>query len=99
MTTSPNISPLDIPTRTNHAQVNGCQVTTPTAMPEPVLHALAGLVDALAAAFRAKDDADREADREALRRPCRWHAGQYADFCGPCRSERIGRRDPEDDAS
>jgi hypothetical protein len=84
-----HIGPLTMPTRTNHAEVNGCQVITATAMPEPVLNALVNLVDALGAAFRARDDAEREADAEAMRRPCPAHLGQYADYCGPCRSEQI----------
>lgn len=95
--THPHISPLTMPTRTHHAEHNGSQVITPTAMPEPVLLALVNLVDTLAATFRASDDAEREADAELTRRFCRWHAGQYADHCGPCRSERIGR-DPEETA-
>lgn len=86
------ISPLDMPTRIHHAEVNGCQVITATAMPEAVLHALVGLVDALGAALRAQDDAQREADAAALRSPCPLHLGQYAEHCGPCRSERIGAR-------
>jgi hypothetical protein len=85
-----HISPLTMPTRTHHAEVNGCQVITATAMPEPVLNALVALVDALGTAFRLRDDAEREADAEATRRACPSHYGQYADHCGPCRSERIG---------
>lgn len=85
-----NIGPLTMPTRTHHAEVNGCQVITATPMPEPVMHALVALVDALGEAFRARDDAEREADRAATRRPCPAHLGQYADYCGPCRSEQIG---------
>lgn len=48
MTDNPtaHIGPLDLPTRTQHAEVNGSQVIASTAMPEPVIHALAGLVDA-----------------------------------------------------
>lgn len=84
------IGPLTLPTRTHHAQVNGSQVISQNAMPEPVLNALAALVDALGAAFRTRDDEEREAEAAALRKPCPSHYGQYADFCGPCRSERIG---------
>lgn len=93
MTDNPtaHIGPLDLPTRTQHAEVNGSQVIASTAMPEPVIHALAGLVDALSAAFRARDDAEREADAALLRRPCPHHYGQLADYCGPCRSEQIAR--------
>ena len=84
------IGPLNLPTRTHHAEHNGCQVITATAMPEPVLVALVNLVDALSSAFKARDDDDREADANLLRRPCQRHLGQYADHCGPCRSEQIG---------
>lgn len=84
-----HIGPLDLPTRTQHAEVNGSQVIASTAMPEPVIHALAALVDALSETFRAKDDAEREADADLLRRPCPFHLGQYAEHCGPCRSEQI----------
>ncbi|HET6917162.1 MAG TPA: hypothetical protein VFH56_13805, partial [Acidimicrobiales bacterium] len=86
-----HIAPLDIPTRTQHAEVNGSQVIASTAMPEPVIHALVALVDAVSAAFRAKDDAEREADAALSRRPCPYHYGQLADYCGPCRSEQIAR--------
>lgn len=89
------IGPLTVPTHTHFAEVNGCKVTTATAMPEPVLNALAALVDALGSAFKARDDADREADAELLRRPCQRHVGQYANYCGPCRSEQIGL-DPDE---
>lgn len=84
------IGPLNLPTRTHHAEHNGNQVITATAMPEPVLIALVALVDALGTAFKAQDDADREADNNLMRRPCQRHVGQYANYCGPCRSEQIG---------
>lgn len=84
------ISPLTMPTRTQHAEVNGSQVIAANPMPEPVIYALAALVDALAAAFRTKDDDEREADAAATRRPCPNHLGQLLGYCGPCRSERIG---------
>lgn len=88
--TGTHIGPLNLPTRTHHAEANGCQVITATAMPEPVLNALVALVDALGAAFKSKDDDEREADAELTRRPCPRHLGQWADYCGPCRSEQIG---------
>lgn len=86
------IGPIEMPTRTQHAEVNGSQVIASHAMPEPVIHALASLVDALSAAFSAKDAEEREADAAAIRRPCPSHLGQYAGYCGPCRSEQIGAR-------
>jgi thiol-disulfide isomerase/thioredoxin len=91
---SDNISPLSLPTRSHHAEVNGSQVITKRAMPEPVLVALASLVDALGTAFGARDDEEREADLALTRRRCPRHVGQYADFCGPCRSEQIGDDQP-----
>lgn len=90
MTENLYIGPLNMPTRTHHAEANGYQVISATAMPEPVLNALVALVDALAESFRARDEAEREADRALTRRQCPRHLGQYADHCGPCRSEQIG---------
>ena len=84
------IGPLNLPTRTHHAEHNGCQVITATAMPEPVLDALVNLIDALGSVFAARDAADREADAELTRKPCPIHLGQWAGYCGPCRSEQIG---------
>lgn len=91
MTNGLNIGPLAVPTRTQHAEVNGSQVIASTAMPEPVIHALAALVDALSATFRDQNAAEKEAEAAASRRACQRHLGQLADYCGPCRSEQIAR--------
>lgn len=88
-----HISPLVMPTRTQHAEVNKSQVIASHAMPEPVIYALASLVDALSEAFRIKDADEREADAAALRRPCPRHLGQVAGYCGPCRSEQIAAKE------
>lgn len=72
------------------AEVNGAKVIAAVDLPEPVLHALATLVDAISQAVCDARDRERQADADRPRTMCRWHPGQYADFCGPCRSEEIG---------
>src|SRR5690349_6304619 len=73
------------------AEVNGAKVIAAVDLPEPVLHALATLVDAISQAVGDKNERERQAERDRPRTMCRWHLGQIAEHCGPCRSEEVER--------
>lgn len=86
------VTPIELGSRTRWAELNGAKVFTDVDLPEPVLDALVTLVDAVQTAFADVDTREREIDANRARPLCRWHVGQYADYCGPCRSERIAAR-------
>jgi hypothetical protein len=90
-----HIGALNLGRRTRWAEVNGAKVMTAVDLPESVLDALVALVDAVQTEFGEAEDWQRAADAAATERAkplCRWHPGQYAEHCGPCRSERIAAR-------
>lgn len=87
------IGPLVLGRSLRFAEQNGAKVIAAVDLPESVLVALAGLVDAISQEFSALAERNEaaEVERQRQERPmCRWHLGQFADYCGPCRSERIG---------
>lgn len=83
------ISPFEWGATPRYAEVNGAKVITAVDLPESVLHALAALVDTVQREFGDAEARHLAAEAGRPKPMCRLHLGQYADHCGPCRSERL----------
>lgn len=88
-TTNQAIGVIEFGRSLRFAEVNGAKVIAAVDLPEPVLHALATLVDVVSQAIGEKNDRERQADADRPKPMCRWHLGQIAETCSPCRSEEI----------
>lgn len=89
------ITPIEFGRSLRFAETNGAKVISAVDLPEPILVALAGLVDAIAREYGDITAQRLAAEADQQPKPmCRWHPGQYAEHCGPCRSEIIARDVP-----
>jgi hypothetical protein len=84
------VKPIEWGRSLRFAESNGAKVITAIDLPESILEALAGLVDAVQREFGDAHAQRLTAEADQPKPLCRWHIGQLAEFCGPCRSEEIG---------